>query len=84
MGSKLLEGNAALKRSEKLPGPGSYQHSSITGAPLVLSSIKNESKFSFGKANDRWAPPTRKVAAPSPDKYSPMNNLNENYYSIYN
>jgi len=56
----------------------------VTGKPLVLSGIKTESKYSFGKAGDRWYPPTRKVAAPSPDKYSPLNNLNQNYYSIYN
>lgn len=84
MAARLKEGDLALSRSRKLPGPGSYSHAEVTGKPLVLSSIKTESKFSFGKANNRWQAPTKKVAAPSPDKYSPMNNLNQNYYSIYN
>ena len=84
MGAKLKEGDQALARSKKLPGPGTYSHAEVTGMPLILSSIKTESKYSFGKANDRWNPPTRKVAAPAPDKYSPMNNMNQNYYSIYN
>lgn len=84
MGAKLPEGDQALNRSKKLPGPGSYNHAEVTGAPLVLSSIKTESKYTFGKAKDRWYPPTRKIPGPSPDKYSPMNNLNQNYYSIYN
>lgn len=84
MAAKLKEGDQALARSKKLPGPGSYAHAEVTGKPLVLSGIKTESKYSFGKAGDRWHPPTRKVAAPSPDKYSPLNNLNQNYYSIYN
>lgn len=73
-----------MARSKKLPGPGSYEYAEVTGKPLVLSSIKTESKYSFGKAKDRWYPPTRKIPGPSPDHYSPMNNLNQNYYSIYN
>lgn len=84
MGKKLLTGEAALERSRRLPGPGSYSHSEVTGRLLIQSNIKSESKFSFGKAHDRWYPPTRKIAAPSPDAYKPLNNLNENHYSIYN
>ena len=76
MGAKLKEGDQALARSKKLPGPGTYSHAEVTGMPLILSSIKTESKYSFGKAKDRWNPPTRKVAAPAPDKYSPLNNMN--------
>ena len=84
MAARLKEGDQALSRSKKLPGPGSYSHAEVTGKPLVLSSIKTESKYSFGKAKDRWYPPTRKIPAPSPDQYNPLNNLNQNYYSIYN
>ena len=84
MAARLKEGDQALNRSKKLPGPGSYSHAEVTGKPLILSSIKTESKYTFGKAKDRWGAPTKKVAAPSPDKYQPMNNLNQNYYSIYN
>ena len=84
MAKKLLTGEAALERSKRLPGPGFYQHPEVTGQPLVQSQIKTESRYSFGKANDRWYPPTRKNPAPSPDTYKPLNNLNENHYSIYN
>lgn len=50
---------------------------------LTQSHIKTESKYSFGKAKDRFNVPTRKEPAPSPDKYSPLNNLNENYNSTF-
>ena len=68
MAARLPEGEQALARSKKLPGPGSYSHAEVTGKPLVLSSIKTESKYTFGKAKDRWYPPTRKIPGPSPDK----------------
>lgn len=84
MGKKLLTGEAALERSKRLPGPGFYTHADVTGQNLIQSQIKTESKYSFGKANDRWYPPTRKIAGPSPDTYNPLNNLNQNHYSIYN
>lgn len=38
---------------------------------------------SFGKANDRFKPPTMKVRAPAPNIYSPRNNLNENFNSTF-
>ena len=41
-----------------------------------MSHVKTESKYSFGKAQDRFYVPTRKVAAPAPDVYKPLNNLN--------
>lgn len=81
---KLPTDEQALGRSKKLPGPGYYEFAEVTGKPLVQSHIPTENKFSFGKAHDRWYPPTRKVPAPGPDKYRPQNNLNENFYSIYN
>ena len=50
---------------------------------LTQSQFKTESKYSFGKANDRFAVPTKKVASPSPNKYKPLNSLNENYNSTF-
>lgn len=84
MATKLPTDEQALARSRKLPGPGYYEYAEVTGKPLIQSHISTEAKFSFGKAHDRWDPPTRKVTAPSPDKYRPLNNLNENHYSVYN
>jgi hypothetical protein len=65
-----------LDKSKRLPGPGYYEHPQVTGMLLTQSHIKTESKYSFGKAKDRFNVPTRKEPAPSPDKYSPLNNLN--------
>ncbi len=42
-----------------------------------------ESFYSFSKANDRFNVPTRKVAAPAPNAYQPLNNLNQNYNSTF-
>jgi len=74
----------SLDKSKKLPGPGFYEHARVTGVDMTQSQIKSESKYSFGKANDRFFVPTRKVAAPGPDQYAPLNNLNENYNSTFN
>jgi len=71
MASNLETDNQALGRSGKLPGPGSYNALNITGNVLINSKINTESKYSFSKANDRFAAPTKKVAAPSPDAYQP-------------
>ena len=49
-----------------------------------MSQVKTESKYSFGKAQDRFSVPTKKVAAPDPGVYSPLNNLNQNYNSTFN
>ena len=73
----------ALGRSKKLPGPGYYEHPRVTGMALTQSHIKTESKFTFGKAKDRFNVPTRKVPAPAPNVYAPLNNLNENYNSTF-
>ena len=54
MAAKLKQEEQALGRSKKLPGPGSYEYAQVTGKPLVQSNIKTESKFTFGRANDRW------------------------------
>lgn len=35
MGKKLLTGEAALDRSKRLPGPGFYTHTEVTGQALV-------------------------------------------------
>ena len=51
---------------------------------ITQSHIKTESKFAFGKANDRFNVPTRKVPAPAPNVYQPKNNLNENFNSTFN
>lgn len=83
MGSKLYMGEKSLDKSKKLPGPGFYQHPEVTGMAMTQSHIKTESKFSFGKAQDRFNVPTRKIPAPAPDVYSPLNNLNENYNSTF-
>jgi hypothetical protein len=66
-----------------LPGPGSYKHTEVLGKPLIQSNIMTESFYSFSKANDRFNVPTRKVAAPAPNVYHPLNNLNQNYNSTF-
>ena len=83
MASRLPTEQQCLDKSKKLPGPGSYVHSEITGKNLLQSHIKTESKFSFGKANDRFNVPTYKIGSPAPNVYKPMNNLNENYNSTF-
>ena len=35
----------------------------------------------YSKANDRFNVPTKKVAAPAPSVYHPLNSLNQNYNS---
>ena len=50
---------------------------------LTQSHIKTESKYTFGKAKDRFDVPTRKIPAPAPNVYAPLNNLNENYNSTF-
>ena len=72
-----------LEKSAKLPGPGNYENDHITGNTLSNSAFKNVSKFSIPKANDRFAAPTKKVAAPAPNVYSPQNNLNQNFNSTF-
>ena len=49
----------------------------MTGKLLDESNFKTESMFSFGR-DLRFGVPTKKITAPSPDKYSPMTNLNQN------
>ena len=44
--------------------------------------MRNTSYNKFG-SSARFAVPTRKVGSPSPDKYKPMNNLNENFNSTF-
>ena len=83
MAAKLPTESQALDRSRKLPGPGSYKHTEVLGKPLIQSNIMTESFYSFRKANDRFNVPTRKVAAPDPNVYHPLNNLNENYNSTF-
>ena len=83
MASRLPTEKQMLEKSAKLPGPGQYVASDICGKELVNSSYKTSNKFSFGKAADRFHAPTKKVAAPSPDKYTPLNNFNENYNSTF-
>ena len=83
MAAKLGADERALEKSKKLPGPGYYEHPVITGMNITQSHVKTESKYSFGKANDRFDVPTRKIPAPAPNVYSPLNNLNENYNSTF-
>ena len=83
MAARLPNDKLALEKSKKLPGPGFYQHPEVTGKNLLMSQIKTESKYSFGKANDRFRVPTQKVAAPAPNVYSPQNNLNQNFNSTF-
>ena len=47
-----------LLKSKKLPGPGSYSYREVTGKQLLLSPMKTQSQYSFGKAHDRWVAPT--------------------------
>jgi|TARA_B110001450_G_scaffold73588_1_gene69927 hypothetical protein len=76
MASRLPTDIQSLERSKKLPGPGFYHAPDITGRDLVFSTVKTESKYSFGKAQDRFSVPTRKVPAPAPGAYTPMDSLN--------
>ena len=82
MAQKLKIEEAALLRSKKLPGPGSYIQKDMTGKLLDESNFKTESMFSFAR-DLRFGVPTKKITAPSPDKYSPMTNLNQNYSSTF-
>ena len=42
----------------------------------------NAKNFSVGK-DKRFSVPTKKVASPAPDKYKPLNSLNENFNSTF-
>ena len=84
MAKKLGQDERALDKSKKLPGPGYYEHPQITGKIITTSHVKSESKYSFGKANDRFHVPTRKIPAPAPNVYQPKTNLNENFNSTFN
>lgn len=44
--------------------------------------MRNTSYYKIGNT-ERFACPTRKVGSPSPAKYSPLNNLNENFNSTF-
>lgn len=55
----------------------------VTGNDLTNSAYKNQSKFSFSKAQDRFKAPTKKQAQVAPSSYSPMNNLNQNFNSTF-
>lgn len=72
-----------LGKSAKLPGPGSYAFPEVVGRIQGNSIYNTESQYSFGKANDRFAVPTKKVASPAPSQYKPMTNLNQNYNSTF-
>lgn len=76
MAAKLPTEKQALEKSGKLPGPGFYETINTTGNSVSNSVYKNANNYSFGKAKDRFQAPTKKVAAPAPNVYSPQNNLN--------
>jgi hypothetical protein len=71
MAARLPTEKQMLQKSAKLPGPGNYETIHVTGNIVSNSSYKNVSKFSFSKAQDRFTAPTKKVAAPAPNAYSP-------------
>ena len=81
MAAKMKVEEAALGRSEKLPGPGSYEYAPVTGERMKTSNVRTEAKFSFGRSKDRFFVPTRQETSPAPDKYSPLVNLNDNKVS---
>ena len=83
MAARLPTEKLALEKSAKLPGPGNYAQMNVTGNDLTNSVYKNQSKFSFSKAQDRFTAPTKKQAPVSPSSYSPMNNLNQNFNSTF-
>ena len=83
MAQRLPTDIQSLERSKKLPGPGHYAAPHMTGKDVIFSTVKSESRYSFGKALDRFSVPTRKVPAPAPGVYSPMNNLNQNFNSTF-
>mmetsp|Transcript_16043 Transcript_16043/g.24902 ORF Transcript_16043/g.24902 Transcript_16043/m.24902 type:complete len:129 (-) Transcript_16043:55-441(-) len=83
MAARLPTEKQQLEKSSKLPGPGKYNAIEVCGKDLIHSLYNTQSKFSFGKAEDRFFVPTKKVASPSPDKYVPLNNLNQNFNSTF-
>ena len=50
---------------------------------VANSSVKNEAKFSVPKADNRFEMRWLKNNVPSPDKYAPASNLNQNFNSSY-
>ena len=68
-----------LDKSKKLPGPGLYSATETIGKAASLSTIKNFSKFSVPKAQDRFR--VSKFLTPDPARYDPRNNLNQNFNS---
>lgn len=76
MAARFPNEKLSLEKSSKLPGPGNYPSANMIGADGANSAYKNQSKFGFSKANDRFKVPTKKEAAPSPNVYSPQNNMN--------
>ena len=83
MAARLPTEKQQLDKSRKLPGPGLYELPAITGQNMTTSNFRTQSKFSFGKAVDRFNVPTKKVAAPAPGVYKPLNNFNENFNSTF-
>lgn len=71
MAARLPTEKQCLEKSAKLPGPGNYETINVTGNNVSNSTFKNQSMYSFGKAEDRFKAPTKKVAAPAPNVYSP-------------
>ena len=82
MAARLRQQEDALKRSGKLPGPGSYVTDNLTGVALKNSLYKTTNNFSIGK-EERFARPTMKPQMNSPDSYKPLDSLNENYRSTF-
>ena len=55
----------------------------MTGKDMIFSTVKSQSRYSFGKAHDRFSVPTRKVPAPAPGAYTPLDGLNQNFNSTF-
>ena len=83
MAAKLNHFDKQLKRVKNWPGPGAYKEGDAMGSNGYASKFKTSTSNAFGKAEDRFAPPTMKTRAPAPNVYSPRNNLNEDFNSTF-
>jgi len=70
----------ALNRSKKLPGPGFYEDASLTGVKPMNSKMMSTFQYRFPK-DERFR--VNKFDSPSPNKYHPKQDLNQNFNSIH-
>lgn len=69
MAKKSNDFDRLLTKRRNLPGPGAYEPYLKVGKNSGLSTVKNDSTYSFAKSDNR--PKTRITGCPSPDRYDP-------------